>query len=157
MGRAALRIAVSDLSGPVDRDVQVRASHIDLEPPETQIQVTVTVTKCGKEALVEGTVRADFSVPCASCLAPARVLIDEKLNLSVRVPGDGEINLVGPVRDAFMEGIPIKVTCSADCRGLCAQCGANLNREECSCADTGKRKGSLGVALDEALDRGGEP
>jgi uncharacterized metal-binding protein YceD (DUF177 family) len=154
MSKAALRVPVSDLSGPVERRVRVRASHIDLEPPETQIDVHATVTKCGKEALIEGSVRAGFSVPCASCLDPAPVRIDEVLKLSVRVPGDGEINLVGPVRDAFMEGVPMKVTCSPDCRGLCAKCGANLNREACSCGRTGKRKGSLGVALDEALDRG---
>jgi uncharacterized metal-binding protein YceD (DUF177 family) len=154
MNKASLRVPVSDSSGPVEREVVVRASHIDLEPPDTQITVHATVTKCGKEALVEGTVQARFSVPCASCLDPAPVSIEERLSLAVKIPADGEVNLVGPVRDVFMEGMPMKVTCDAGCRGLCAKCGANLNREECSCARSGKRKGSLGVALDEALDRG---
>ncbi len=154
MSKAALKIAVSDSSGPVERRVRIRASHIDLEAPETQIDVHATVTKCGKEALIEGTVRAQLFVPCAACLDPARVSINEKLNLSVRVPSDGEIDLVGPVRDAFMEGIPMKVTCVPDCRGMCAHCGANLNREKCSCSPSEEKKGSLGVVLDEALDRG---
>jgi uncharacterized protein len=154
MSETALRIPISDSSGPVERQVRVRASRIDLEPPETQIDVHVIVAKCGREALIEGTVRARFSVPCATCLDPAAVDIREKLNLSMRIPGDGEVNLVGPVRDAFMEGVPMKVTCGPECKGLCAKCGANLNRETCRCGQAGKKKGALGVALDEALDHG---
>jgi len=29
--------------------------------------------------------------------------------------------------------IPLRFICDEDCRGLCAGCGANLNREECRC------------------------
>ena len=29
--------------------------------------------------------------------------------------------------------LPMKVICQSDCRGLCANCGANLNHEECRC------------------------
>jgi uncharacterized protein len=28
----------------------------------------------------------------------------------------------------------LKVTCRADCKGLCPQCGKNLNQEQCSCS-----------------------
>jgi uncharacterized protein len=29
--------------------------------------------------------------------------------------------------------LPQKMLCSEDCKGLCAKCGKNLNKEECSC------------------------
>ena len=29
--------------------------------------------------------------------------------------------------------MPNKILCSEDCKGLCMQCGANLNRTECGC------------------------
>jgi uncharacterized protein len=29
--------------------------------------------------------------------------------------------------------LPLKVICQSDCRGLCPNCGANLNHEECRC------------------------
>ena len=29
--------------------------------------------------------------------------------------------------------LPQKMLCSEDCKGLCAKCGRNLNKEECSC------------------------
>jgi uncharacterized protein len=32
--------------------------------------------------------------------------------------------------------LPLKVVCREDCRGLCVQCGKNLNDEQCSCSTT---------------------
>lgn len=29
--------------------------------------------------------------------------------------------------------LPSKIVCNEDCKGLCSQCGANLNRNECHC------------------------
>jgi uncharacterized protein len=29
--------------------------------------------------------------------------------------------------------LPMKVLCSAECKGLCPSCGANLNRDRCRC------------------------
>jgi uncharacterized protein len=30
--------------------------------------------------------------------------------------------------------LPIQVLCDPNCRGLCSQCGANLNEGDCGCA-----------------------
>lgn len=46
---------------------------------------------------------------------------------------DGLVNLSEWARDAVAELLPPKILCSEDCRGLCAQCGANLNVEQCGC------------------------
>jgi len=32
--------------------------------------------------------------------------------------------------------VPMKPLCRADCRGLCPDCGADLNAGACSCAET---------------------
>jgi len=37
------------------------------------------------------------------------------------------------VHQAIFLNIPQKFLCSADCRGLCAACGANLNKSSCKC------------------------
>lgn len=46
---------------------------------------------------------------------------------------DGQLNLSLWARDAVAELLPPKILCSEDCRGLCAQCGTNLNFETCDC------------------------
>ena len=35
--------------------------------------------------------------------------------------------------EQMLLAIPMKVICRSDCRGLCPQCGANMNSEECRC------------------------
>ena len=85
--------------------------------------------------------------PCQRCL--------EEANLELAIEGreyqadapetDGEsettpylegeiLDVDGWARDAVILALPIVVTCSPGCRGLCAQCGVNLNLGDCACA-----------------------
>jgi hypothetical protein len=42
-----------------------------------------------------------------------------------------DVNALG--REALVLAMPDQVLCSADCRGLCPQCGADLNKGPCPC------------------------
>ena len=44
-----------------------------------------------------------------------------------------ELDITDDVREEALLLLPMNLLCSPDCRGLCPQCGANLNRETCSC------------------------
>ncbi|MFH1733516.1 MAG: DUF177 domain-containing protein [bacterium] len=46
-----------------------------------------------------------------------------------------EIDLAQDIRDLLILELPTKVLCDEECKGLCLNCGANLNREACSCQD----------------------
>jgi len=53
------------------------------------------------------------------------------------------IDLRGLVREQIYLNLPQYPHCSENCRGLCPDCGANLNEQSCSCACSGnKEKGS---------------
>jgi uncharacterized protein len=47
---------------------------------------------------------------------------------------DNTILLDELVREEVLLAIPYKPLCKSDCRGLCAQCGQDLNIETCGCA-----------------------
>jgi len=47
--------------------------------------------------------------------------------------GDG-ILLEDVLREQVLLALPLKVTCREECKGLCPQCGKNLNQEQCSCS-----------------------
>lgn len=52
-----------------------------------------------------------------------------------QVPKSGEeIDLSLDIRDAVLLLIPIKNVCHDGCKGLCPQCGKNLNVETCLCS-----------------------
>jgi uncharacterized protein len=81
---------------------------------------------------------AGLEGPCMRCLAPAAPWFEVDVR-EVDQPGggeelrspymsdEGELDLRAWVRDAFALGLPVQITCTTDCRGLCPQCGANLN------------------------------
>lgn len=58
-------------------------------------------------------------------------LSDEEL-ISASYSGD-EIVLDPEIAEQVMLEIPYKPLCSESCRGLCPQCGADLNAGECGC------------------------
>ena len=110
------------------------------EPDVVPVRLDVSRTTGSGWAL-----RLRFAVavsgPCKRCLeraeprfeADAREVEqpgagDEELS-SPYVNDDGELDLAGWARDALALTLPAQITCSADCAGLCAQCGANLNAD----------------------------
>ena len=44
-----------------------------------------------------------------------------------------EIDLGQLMQEQLYLSLPMKPLCAADCKGLCAVCGTNLNRETCNC------------------------
>lgn len=49
------------------------------------------------------------------------------------VCADGVLDLEDTVRTDVLLELPGKVLCSEDCKGLCCQCGKNLNEGSCTC------------------------
>ena len=45
------------------------------------------------------------------------------------------LDLTEIARQYLLTAIPAKSVCRPDCQGLCPDCGANLNTEECRCSD----------------------
>jgi len=49
------------------------------------------------------------------------------------VSDDGWLDLTPLLREQAWVALPMKPLCRPDCKGLCPQCGANLNLESCTC------------------------
>lgn len=102
-----------------------------------------------------GQLATDVEVPCARCLEPVRSHIERTFDLLYRPLGvdrkgeeaaihepDTEIGyyqgegleLEDVLREQVLLAVPIKQLCRETCKGLCPQCGKNLNRETCDCA-----------------------
>jgi uncharacterized protein len=130
----------------------------------------------GGTFVVTGRLEGAAVVPCRRCLTPTRVPIDVPLRLVYQeaardaVPGGDSgdddvvwlkrgakrIELDAQVRDRLFletERFPI---CREDCRGICPQCGRNLNAGPCDCTfeppDT-RWKALEGLELEVGQDR----
>lgn len=59
--------------------------------------------------------------------------IGEEEEASLWYAEGGLLNLSEWARDAVSEMLPPKILCNQGCKGLCSQCGANLNLDPCDC------------------------
>lgn len=82
---------------------------------------------------------ASLSGPCMRCLEPADLTVEVEAR-EVDQPGDvedldspyvdgGAVDLGAWARDALVLALPERILCREDCAGLCAVCGADLNRD----------------------------
>ena len=103
---------------------------------------------------LEGTVRTELELACSRCLEPFRLPVDaafdlryhpasemssaeesgiEEEDLETSYYRDDQIDLNELMREQFYLALPMKPLCQEGCRGLCPQCGTNLNQNECTC------------------------
>jgi uncharacterized protein len=46
---------------------------------------------------------------------------------------EGTLDVIDLLREQFQLALPMKPLCAEACRGLCPDCGANLNLARCDC------------------------
>lgn len=117
------------------------------------VEVSLDLEKVGGGAFrVTGMAHTTLELDCSRCVDPYGLPVDVTFELRY-VPqeqnaGDdereiaeddlttayyreGSLDLIEMLREQFQLAIPMKPLCSDACRGLCPECGANLNRTEC--------------------------
>ena len=57
----------------------------------------------------------------------------EEDDLSTAFYENDEIDLGQLMSEQLYLSLPMKPLCADDCKGLCSQCGTNLNRSTCTC------------------------
>jgi uncharacterized protein len=108
-----------------------------------------------KDIRLRGRLSTGVELQCARCLEPVRQEIKRDFELLYRPLGadagrdelsitdaEAEIGyyqgngllLEDVLREQVLLALPLKITCRPDCKGLCPQCGKNLDQEQCSCS-----------------------
>jgi len=108
-----------------------------------------------KDIRLNGELSTRVEMACARCLEPVIQDVARNFELLYRPLGadagreetsvagtEAEISyyegagllLEDVLREQILLAVPLKAICRQDCKGLCAQCGANLNVGPCSCS-----------------------
>ena len=130
------------------------------ETPEHDYTVAQPVTlgfdvfKSNREFRLVGRVSTVLELACGRCLEPFTLAIDLPFDLlylpHTENKGEGEteiedddletafyrdevIDLGQLMKEQFYLALPMKPLCRDACRGLCPQCGTNLNESSCEC------------------------
>jgi uncharacterized protein len=114
-------------------------------PPGADVDVEVSLEGFSGGIRVRGHVAAPWRGVCRRCSAPVSGTLDVSVNeryVDHPPPEDEEayplsgefVDLLPLARDAVLLELPIAPLCRPDCRGLCANCGADLNEGPCACS-----------------------
>lgn len=120
----------------------------DLRPVDG-VQVTGRVSSAGSGRFYfSGHLAGEAGVECRRCLTDVRVPVDADVNIIFAEAGDDEIDdpdvytidataaeldLRPAIREEWLLSVPAFALCREDCRGLCPECGTNLNKGQCDC------------------------
>jgi uncharacterized protein len=121
------------------------------------VALAFDITKDVRRFHVVGNVETTLELTCSRCLEPFRLAVDsdfdlrylprtenmgegeieiEEDDLTTAYYGDDVIDLRQLIAEQFHLVLPMKPLCHDGCRGLCPQCGTNLNTGSCSCRTT---------------------
>ena len=144
------------------RKLRIRKSYaldtIDFQSSEVKqvapLEVTATAELLDGQIRIEGQLETKIEMACARCLEPvveevnrsfdlfyaplpkeAKPKVDRLKDDDTEIgffEGDG-LFLADALKEQVLLALPLKAICQSDCRGLCPNCGANLNHEECRC------------------------
>ena len=97
------------------------------------VNTKAKILKSGSEVFAEVELKGLLEYTCSRCLARFQKVFERTFNLSREVkPGD-ILDIDEDVRQEMMVDYPMKLLCKADCKGLCPNCGQNLNVGNCDC------------------------
>jgi DUF177 domain-containing protein len=103
---------------------------------------------------LRGKLQTQVELPCARCVDPVKYDVNSDFDLLYRpinadshpdeaaiseaeteigfYQGEG-IQLEDVLKEQVLLALPAKILCREDCKGLCPQCGKNLNQGSCKC------------------------
>ena len=121
----------------------------------TPVQLAFEIHKDKDRFRLVGTVDSELELACGRCLDPYRLPVHapfdvrylpasaastdterevEDEDLGTSFYRNDQIDLNELIREQFYLVLPMKPLCREECRGLCTQCGTNLNTGACDCA-----------------------
>ena len=146
----------SDLLNERTEAARISVVKDTLRPPVYRflppISANLSLNAEGSTVFVQGYAEGRFQTPCSRCAeetvrelrVPLRMVLkprqsrgpeearDEDLNFGFY--DEQEVDCVPIVEEFLILELPFSVCCEEACQGLCPSCGANLNRDRCSCS-----------------------
>jgi uncharacterized protein len=122
--------------------------HIETEGP---LRYALHIQYVSHELIVTGKLSCRVRFECARCADPVPLEIKETAFFAERAAENvhDTVDLTDEVRESIILAFPSYPLCQPACRGLCVQCGVNLNKERCGCSQPAKERWTAFGGLDK--------
>ncbi|VAX37952.1 FIG01269488: protein, clustered with ribosomal protein L32p [hydrothermal vent metagenome] len=133
-----MKVLIKDIHpGGIEIIQDVSADIVDKTEGE-QIKFTTPFEVKAKLKKTEGSILADIDVTgeyhsvCARCLENINESWHEDFFVSIPIERNTEfVELEDSIRQEIFLNLPARTLCTETCKGLCPDCGINLNNESC--------------------------
>ena len=110
------------------------------------VRGTIKLTRTDRRIMAQGRIETETAAECVRCLEPfnlpLHIRFEELLTFFPTAPADktyhvgedGYLNLKPILHEQVLLATPLQTLCRPDCRGLCNECGQNLNEGTCHCS-----------------------
>ena len=138
----------ADVGAQLNLNVDEPERHLGPDLVVDFVRGKLLFTRTDQHILVNGSLATTVGAECVRCLdsfrLPLQIQLEELFALNPGPPvadpqysvaPDGTIDLTYPLREQVWLAQPLKSVCRPDCKGLCVNCGKNLNEGPCDCTD----------------------
>jgi len=144
-----IKIALRDIPDlGLNLDKKVTSDEIGLKDDNFQclspLRIKARIEKAEDAVLVKAQVEGQYEFACARCLETIQKDRSDRYDLYFEITPETEfIDLSEDLRQELIITLTGINLCRPDCRGICPDCGVNLNKRECDCHQ--KEKTGLGL------------
>lgn len=99
------------------------------------IRLNVKAVKAGDELCVSVNAKALCGYACARCLAEVKIERSDTFDIYCDINSKTEfVDISEDIRQELMLAISSGIIlCKPECKGICPNCGVNLNEQQCQC------------------------
>lgn len=104
-----------------------------------KLKYKIKISLINDAYLATGQAEAIFELVCDKCLShfDLKIIASEICHLYEDYHGS-ELDLTEDIREDILILLPHRLLCSESCKGICFNCGENLNNKKCSCSNAEK-------------------
>ena len=147
-----MKVQISDIISGKDRnkkiDYNFQIPQFDFEGDKIKssgsCEVVGIISSDSDILILNAEIKVDLEMICSRCLDtfiyPIDIDIEERFTTNSKSEDDEAVIVIDDVLDiteivetTIISTLPIKRICKEDCKGLCQECGCNLNSNTCSC------------------------
>lgn len=140
-GGANMQVALADIPATgLTVEAEETADVLDIDKEEgaavrSPVRCRLRLRRAGPSLVATGELAVRVQFWCSRCGEAFEMEVREpSFSCAHEVPDTAEfVDLTGDIRESILLTFPAHPVCSETCKGLCSQCGANLNRESCDC------------------------
>ena len=104
------------------------------------VHLTGAVEKSSDLLSFRGELESQIEQTCGRCLKTIRRDLSRRFEFFYEIKDKLVIDTTDDLRETLILDHPLTFWCKEDCRGLCPECGTNLNENTCSCSKKMSRK-----------------